>query len=628
MIKKEYFPRLIICFAGDSGDGVQLLGNKFTDTNKETFYDFSTFADYPAEIRAPAGSLLGVSAFTIQFGSVGIAHAGDNPDILVALNPAALKTRLHTLKAGGWLVIDSGSFTEKSLKKAGYKSNPIEEKSEINTNSLLNVNISKLVQLTLANTDAKHSDVLQCRNMWVLGMLCFVYSRDLNKIIKWLNHKFSTKPEILSYNILSLKAGNKWAEQTEIIPPLPQIVEDKKKLLKSSLSRYRVISGSEGMAEGLLVGALTQRLGMMYSSYPITPASPMLHILAKIAKNHNASTIQIIQAEDEIAACCMAIGASLGGMIGVTATSGPGLDLMAESLGYAVMIEIPLVVIDVQRSGPSTGMPTKPEQSDLEMALYGRHGETPIPVLAAAFSNDAFDIAVEAVNIAVKAMTPVICLSDVTIANSSQPWEIPVSGKSKLKIRTQPPWQLPKITKPQDNNEDMVFNRSKEFMARPWLVAGTSKTTYRLGGLEKDSVTGKISYDPSNHAKMTNIRLKKMQLLAKSFPDAENNNAIKNSEYAILTWGSVSGPAKMAVEKLHDRNVPIDHLILRHLNPLPVGLKKQLSKYKVVFLPEMNSGHLARHLKSQINIDVKPLSKIEGVPFTINELYDFVMDNK
>ena len=592
----------MVRFAGDSGDGIQLTGNRFAAVTALAGNDLATFPDFPAEIRAPVGTTYGVSAFQINFGAREIKTSGDSPDVLVALNPAALKVELARLKPGGIVVVDAGSFSERNLRKAGYPTNPLEDGS-LAAYRVIAADISRLTLEAVKPLGVSQHDGLRCKNMWTLGLVYWMFDRDRSATRDWLNTRFADEPTIAAANIAALDAGHAFGETTELSGDLPAY-EVAPAALAPGL--YRTVTGGEALAWGLVVGAHLAHLKLLFASYPITPASPLLHALAKLKRLGVAT----FQAEDEIAAICAAIGGSYAGALGVTSSSGPGLALKGEALGLAVAAELPLIVVNTQRAGPSTGMPTKTEQSDLLQALHGRHGESPVAVIAACEPADCFDTAIEAVRIATRFMIPVIVLSDGYIANAAQPWRVPsVDGLEPFPVRFR-----------KDPEGFQPYERDPETLARPWAIPGTPGLEHRVGGLEKDSLTGAISYDPANHEKMTGTRAAKIDRIAQDIPLQTVELGRERGRLAVVGWGSTYGPISRAVSSLLERGHDVSHIHLRHLWPLPRNLGDLLHQYDDVVVPEMNSGQLVNVLRAQYLVPAEGLNKVAGQPFTIEEI--------
>ena len=594
-----------IRFAGDSGDGMQLTGTRFSATSVMAGNDVITFPDYPAEIRAPAGTLAGVSSFDLSISSNEIYTTADFLSVLVVMNPAALKMNLQDLEKGGILIINSDSFEKNDLRKAEYSENPLES-GELNDYRVVQIPITKLTLRAVEETGLSHRDGVRCKNFFSLGVVQWLFVRSLDQTRDWIEDKFKNKPEIAKANVLALQAGYNYAITTELfqarynVPPA---------VLPSG--EYRQITGNQAFSLGCVAASLRSGLSLLYSSYPITPASDILHELAQY-KNFGLKTIQ---AEDEIAAMSSSIGSAFGGVLAVTGTSGPGLDLKSEAIGYAVMAELPVVVLNVQRGGPSTGLPTKAEQTDLLAAMYGRHGEAPVPVLAPATPGDCFYMVLEAFRLALKYMTPVIVLSDGGLANASEPWIIPDVD------------QLPDLTSniQTDPENFSPFNRNPETLGRNWAIPGTPGLEHRLGGLEKDIVTGEINYEPENHEKMVLLRDEKIQRIVKDLPPLELIGPEIN-ELLVVTWGSVYGPVFSVINELQTEGYPVSMLHLRHLNPFQEKLGEVLRNFKKVLVPEMNLGQLSRLLRAEYLVDAISFSKLQGRPFLISEIRNRVLE--
>jgi len=592
----------VVRFAGDSGDGMQVTGDQFTAAAALAQNDLATFPDFPAEIRAPAGTLYGVSGFQIHFSSQDVFTPGDAPDVLVAMNPAALKTNLRDLKAGGLLIVNSGTFNATNLKKAGYAENPLEDGSMDGAGySVLAIDISKLTLLSVKDTGLSTKEANRCKNFWTLGLMFWIYGRPMEPSIKWIEGKFGKRPELVAANIAALKAGHAYGETAEVshfsyeVPKAPV-----------AKGKYRNIGGNMATAWGLLAATELSGLEMTLGAYPITPASDVLHELSKF-KHFGVTTIQ---AEDEIAAVCAAIGAAYAGRIGVTSTSGPGLALKMEAIGLAVTTELPLVVIDIQRGGPSTGLPTKTEQADLLQAVYGRNSEAPVCVVAAASPGDCFYMAIEAVRLALKYMCPVFLLTDGYLANGAEPWPIPdVSKLPKIgvKFRTDPEGFHP-------------FLRDPETLARNWAIPGTPGLTHRIGGLEKDFNSGHISYNAENHEKMTKTRAAKIAGIANDIPEQKIEIGTEQGKLLVLGWGSTYGSIREAVTRCRERGLDVSHAHVRHLNPFPKNLGDLLKRFDRVLVPELNNGQLVKMIRSQYLVPAESMPKVQGQPFKIAEL--------
>jgi len=592
---------VVVRFAGDSGDGMQLTGGQFTLSSALAGNDFATFPDFPAEIRAPQGTLFGVSAFQINFGSSAIETAGDAPDVLVAMNPAALKTNVPQLKQGGLIIADEGEFNDRNLAKAKYQANPLEDGSLAKW-QLLKLNISQLTMDAVKPFGLGNKEALRCKNMWTLGLALWMFDRDRQPLIDWLNGKFAKAPDLAAANIAALNAGHAYGETAELAGPLKQHHVDPAPVAPGL---YRTLTGAEGIALGLVAGAQLANLPMFFGGYPITPASAILHHLSRL-KEYDVTTFQ---AEDEIAAICSAIGASYGGSLGVTSSSGPGIALKGEAMGLAIMTELPLIIVNSQRGGPSTGLPTKTEQSDLYQAVYGRNGDAPMPVISARSPGDAFECAVEAVRIAVQYMTPVILLTDGYIANAAEPWAVP-------DLTTYEAFPVEFLTEVPDGGFK-PYGRDEK-LKRPWVKPGTPGLLHRIGGIEKELDTGHINYEASNHQAMTDIRKAKIDGI--KVPDQIVELGAESGKLAVVGWGSTFGPIHQAVRRKRAEGLDVSHIHIRHIWPLPANLGELLKSYDKVIVPEMNTGQLKTVLRDQYLVDAKPVNKVSGQPFTIAEI--------
>src|ERR1700730_7633434 len=597
--KREVIEKAVLRFCGDSGDGMQITGNQFTNTVALYGNDLATFPDYPAEIRAPAGTLPGVSGFQVHFSSNDVYTPGDSVDVLVAMNPAALKMNLPDLKTNGILIVNLDSFKENDLRKAQIVTNPLEDHS-LDGYRLFAVELTKMTRAALKDLglDAKSMD--RCKNFFALGMCYWLYNRSMEPTHGWLQEKFKNKQQLVQANKLAMQAGYSYCEATEAfqisyeIPPA-----------KLAPGVYRNISGNAALALGFVAASQKAGIPLFLGSYPIPPASDILHELS-MYKDFGVVTFQ---AEDEIAAITSAIGAAYAGSIGLTTTSGPGMALKTEALGLAVAVELPLVICDVQRGGPSTGLPTKTEQADLLQALYGRNSEAPIPVLAASTPGDCFWIAIEASRIALKYMIPVIILSDGYLANGAEPWKMPDLS------------ELPEIPVHfETNTEDFhPYRRNPTTLARPWAIPGTPGLEHRVGGIEKQDVTGNINYDPLNHERMVRLRAAKVEAVADDIPDAVPAGD-QSGDLLIVAWGSTHGPITAALKTARDKGQSVGHVHLRHLNPLPRNLGDVLKRYKHVLVPEMNMGQLVMILRAKFLVDAQGYNKIQGKPFKQSEI--------
>jgi len=599
---RETLDSVVIRFAGDSGDGMQLTGSQFTTATADAGNDLATFPDFPAEIRAPAGTTYGVSGYQIHFAAHDVLTPGDAPDVLVAMNPAALKVNTDALKPGGLLVVNTGAFTPNNLKKAGYESNPLEDDS-LERFRLLALDVTKMTLEAVKQVGLGSKEAHRCKNMWTLGLMYWLFGRERDQTVSWLNQKFAKRPKLAEANIAALNAGHIFAENAELPHGINAYEVPSAHLPPGE---YRNISGNEATAWGLVAGARLAGLNMMYGSYPITPASNLLHHLARL-KHFGVTTFQ---AEDEIAAVAAAVGASFGGSIGVTGTSGPGVALKSEAIGLAIAAELPLVIVDVQRGGPSTGLPTKTEQSDLFQAVWGRNGDAPLAVLAAATPGDCFYMAIEAVRIAVRYMTPVILLTDGYVANSAEPWPLPDLDSLE-----------PFPVKHHDDPEGFhPFLRDENTQARVWAIPGTPGLEHRIGGLEKDRNTGHISYDPTNHHRMTQARERKIAGIARGFGSAKVDQGDDYGDMLVVGWGSTYGSISQAVRLLRERGHQVSHLHLRNIWPLPQGTGDLLRSFNSVLVPELNNGQLVKLLRAEYLIDAESLTRVTGKPFQIQAL--------
>jgi 2-oxoglutarate ferredoxin oxidoreductase subunit alpha len=596
--------RVVIRLAGDSGDGMQLTGNRFTSETASFGNDLSTLPNFPAEIRAPTGTLPGVSSFQLHFADHDIMTPGDAPDVLVAMNPAALKANLSDLPGGGLLIVDADEFTARNLAKVGYATNPLDDDS-LSAWQVVSVPLTTLTLEALADSGLGKKEAERSKNMFTLGLLSWMYHRPTEGTIRFLERQFRRKPEIAAANIAAFRAGFNYGETTEAFAVSYEV-----KPAPMAPGRYRNISGNQALALGIVAAGQRSGLPVFLGAYPITPASDILHELSK----HKAFGVRTFQAEDEIAGIGAALGASFGGALGVTTTSGPGISLKSEALGLAVMIELPLVVVDVQRGGPSTGLPTKTEQSDLLQAMFGRNGDAPLPVIAPRSPGDCFDAALEASRIALTYRTPVILLSDGYLANGAEPWSIP-------DIDSLPDLQVGFATQPNGpDGEFLPYLRDPETLARAWAVPGTAGLQHRVGGLEKADRTGNISYDPDNHDFMTRTRQAKIDGIAATLPPTEVDDPDGTARVAVIGWGSTYGPIGAACRQIRSSGRSIAQIHLRHLNPMPSDLGKILSGYDRIICPEMNMGQLAMLLRARYLVDVQSHTQVRGLPFRAAEL--------
>lgn len=607
---------VVVRFAGDSGDGMQLTGGQFTLSTALAGNDLATFPDFPAEIRAPQGTLFGVSAFQINFGSRAIETAGDEPDVLIAMNPAALKTNVQAVRPGGLVIADEGEFGKRNLDKAHYDTNPLEDGSLAKW-QLLKLNISQLTLDAVKPFGLGNKEALRCKNMWTLGLALWMFERDREPVVQWLKGKFAKLPDIADANIAALNAGHAYGETAEISGDGlggGHLQHHKIAAAPAEPGTYRTVSGAESLSLGLVAGARLAGLPMFFGGYPITPASAILHHLARL-KEFGVTTFQ---AEDEIAAITAAIGASYAGSLGITSSSGPGIALKGEAMGLAIMTELPLVIVNSQRGGPSTGLPTKTEQSDLYQAVYGRNGDAPMPVIAARSPEDAFYCAIEAVRIAVQYMTPVMLLTDGYIANAAEPWKIPdvdTLERFPVSFMTEKP-EGPLLPYGRDAN-----------LKRPWIKPGTPGLMHRIGGIEKGVDTGHIEYGPANHQTMTEIRRDKILGVADSLPDQDLAFGKAGAKLCVVGWGSTFGPIHQAVSRASKAGRDVAHVHIRNIWPLPKNLGELLKSFDRIIVPEMNTGQLKTILRDQYLVDAKPVNKVSGQPFTIAEIVSAIEEN-
>jgi 2-oxoglutarate/2-oxoacid ferredoxin oxidoreductase subunit alpha len=595
--------RVVIRFAGDSGDGMQLAGSRFTDATAVLGNDLATLPNFPAEIRAPAGTLAGVSAFQIHFASRDILTPGDAPNVLVAMNPAALRANLPEIDRGATIIVNEDAFSKRNLEKAGYASNPLEDDS-LSGHRVHRIPMTTLTMRAVEGIDeASTRDAGRAKNFFALGVLSWLYGRPTEVTQRWIEQKFARTPTLLQANLAAFNAGWSFGETTELLDVQYRV----KPAIGVPPGTYKNVNGTAALALGLIAASVRSELPLVLASYPITPASELLHELSR----HAAFGVTTIQAEDEIAAAGMALGAAFGGRLGVTATSGPGMDLKAETIGLAVALELPMIVIDVQRAGPSTGMPTKTEQSDLLMALYGRHGESPLPVIAPSTPGGCFSVAFEAVQIALRYRTPVIILSDTFLASSSEPWRIP-------EVATLPEID-PAFEKPRSGGEEFLPYARDERLARPWAIPGTPGLQHRIGGLEKADVTGNISYEAANHARMTELRDAKVAGIVRDVPPLEVDSEA-GASLLVLGWGSSEGAIRAGVRRAREAGHRAASAHLRHLNPLPANTAEVLRSFDRVLVPEMNTGQLAQLLRAKFLVDVESFCKVEGQPIFAAEI--------
>jgi 2-oxoglutarate ferredoxin oxidoreductase subunit alpha len=615
-VTKQVVPldRVIIRFAGDSGDGMQLTGDRFTSETATFGNDLSTLPNFPAEIRAPAGTLAGVSSFQLHFASRDIMTPGDAPNVLVAMNPAALKANIADVPRGGSIIVNTDEFTKRALQKVGYESNPIEDGSldsfHVHPIALTSMTVEALKEFDVSKKDAERS-----KNMFALGLLCWLYNRPTDGTVEFLNQKFGKKPDILAANLAAFKAGHAFGETTEDFAVSYEV-----KPAPMDAGTYRNITGNTALSYGLIAAGELSGLPVYLGAYPITPASDILHELSK----HKQFGVVTFQAEDEIAGIGAALGASFGGALAITTTSGPGIALKSETIGLAVSMELPLVVIDIQRGGPSTGLPTKTEQSDLLQAMFGRNGEAPVPVVAPRSPVDCFDAAIEACRIATKYRTPVFLLSDGYLANGSEPWALP-------NVEDLPNLHVDFATEPNHTLADGTevfwpFKRDPETLARPWAVPGTAGLEHRLGGIEKADGSGNISYDPANHDFMVRIRQAKVDGIANDIEPLEVDDPSGDADVLVLGWGSTYGPIGAGCRRVRESGLKVAQAHFRHVNPFPANTEEVLKRYKKVLIPEMNLGQLVMLVRSKYLVDAISYNQVRGLPFKAEELAGVIED--
>ncbi len=599
--------RVVLRFAGNSGDGMQLVGDRFTELSAAFGNDLATFPNYPAEIRAPAGTLAGVSSFQVHISDHDIVTPGDAPNVLVAMNPAALAANVTDLSPGATLIVNIDAFTERDLEKAGYKANPLEDDS-LASFEVFQVPMTSLTVQATASLGVKPRDAERSKNFFALGLVCWMFTRPIQPLADWIEAQYGNKPLVRDANLAAFKAGRNFGETAELFHH-PFEVQP----AQLPAGTYRNINGNLATAYGFVAAGQAAKLPVVYASYPITPASDVLHELSKL-KHFGVRTLQ---AEDEIAAAGIAVGAAFAGTMAVTGTSGPGVDLKGEALGLAVSLELPLVVLNVQRGGPSTGLPTKTEQADLLLAMFGRHGECPMPIVAAHSPSSCFDAAFEAVRIALKFRTPVMLLTDGYLANGSEPWKLP-------DVTVLPDISVPFATEPNHDGAFWPYLRDPETLARPWAIPGTPGLEHRIGGIEKQDGTGNISYQPENHEKMVRLRAAKVAGIAKFIPEAAVDH-VEGSETLILGWGSTWGACQAVTRRIRARGLKVDHCHITHLNPFPSNLESVLRSYDRVVVPELNLGQLSMLIRAQFLVDAIAITKVAGLPFRAAELEERVL---
>ena len=606
--KSEQLDRVVIRFAGDSGDGMQLTGDRFTASSALFGNDLSTFPDFPAEIRAPAGTLAGVSAFQVHISDHDILTPGDAPNVLIAMNPAALRANVDSLPTGAILIVNSDAFEERNLTKAGYEQNPLSDGS-LSAYSVYEVPMTTITQQVCKEAGVKPRDAERSKNFFALGLVSWLYTRPVDLTIEWIAKRFADRPQVAEANTRAFRAGYDFGETAELFESTYEV-----RPATFEKGEYVQVTGNSALAWGLIAGARQAGLPLFLGSYPITPASDILHELSR----RKEFGVRTFQAEDEIAGVGAALGASFGGSLGVTTTSGPGLDLKSETIGLALNLELPLVIVDVQRGGPSTGLPTKTEQADLLSAMYGRHGEAPVPIIAPGTPSQCFDAAIEAVRIAVKYRTPVILLSDGYLANGAEPWRLP-------DLDSLPVIEPDFASEPNHADEDgspafWPYVRDPETLARPWAPPGVPGLEHRIGGLEKADGSGNVSYDPVNHERMVHLRAAKVAGIARDIAPMEVDDAGGNAEVLVLGWGSTYGAIAAGVRRVRARGLEVAHVHLFHLNPFPSELGEVLHRYPKILVPEVNLGQLSRLVRAEFLVDARSLNKMQGVPFRAAEI--------
>ncbi len=610
----ESLERVVIRFAGDSGDGMQLVGDRFTDASAAFGNDLATLPNYPAEIRAPQGTIAGVSSFQVHIADFDILTPGDVPNLLVVMNPAALKANVGDLVPGASIIANTDAFEPRNLEKAGYVGNPLEDDS-LAAFTVYPVPMTSLTVEAAKGTGAKPRDAERSKNLFALGLISWMYTRPVDTVIAWIEEKFSKNETVLKANLAAFKAGYHFGETAEIF-------ESPFQVQPATLppGRYRNITGNTALSYGLIAAGQQSKLPILYASYPITPASDILHELSK----HKNFGVRTMQAEDEIAAIGVAIGGAFTGQLGVTATSGPGLDLKAEALGLAVSMELPLVLVDVQRGGPSTGLPTKTEQADLMLAMYGRHGEAPLPIVAAQSPSHCFDAAFEGVRLALKYRTPVIVLSDGYLANGSEPWRFPdVDDLADISV---PFTTEPNHLNPDGSTEFWPYARDERTLARPWAIPGTPGLMHRIGGIEKHDGTGNVNYDPANHDRMTRLRAEKIARIAEDIPEITVDDPDGDAAVLVLGWGSTWGSIRAAARRIRGAGKPVATAHVIHMHPFPPNLGDVLGRYEQVLVPEMNLGQLSRLVRAEYLVDAQSLTKVAGLPFRAAEIETKILE--
>jgi len=604
----ENLDRVVIRFAGDSGDGMQLVGDRFTELSAAFGNDLATFPNFPAEIRAPAGTIAGVSSFQVHISDHDIVTPGDTPNVLVAMNPAALKSNLRDLTPGSTLLVNVDTFEQRNLDKAGYAVSPLTDGSLANFR-VYEIPMTSITVEATKPLGVKPRDAERSKNFFALGLICWMYTRPTEPLVDWIKRRFANRPQVLEANLAAFIAGVNFGETAELFDHAYEV-----KPAQLPAGTYRNITGNVALSYGLVAAAQKAKLPLFYASYPITPASDILHELSKL-KHFGVRTLQ---AEDEIAAAGAAVGAAFAGSLAVTGTSGPGVDLKSEAVGLALSLELPMLLVDVQRGGPSTGLPTKTEQADLMLAMYGRHGEAPLPIVAAKSPADCFDAAFEAVRIAVKYRTPVILLTDGYLANGAEPWKLPDTDAL-------PDISTPFATEPNHGDLFWPYLRDPETLARPWAIPGTPGLMHRIGGLEKEDGTGNVSYEPENHEKMTRLRAAKIAGIAKDIPGVDLDHE-DGATFLLCSWGGTWGVATAAVRRIRARGLAIAHAHLTHLSPFPADLGDVVRRYDQVLVPELNLGQLSKLLRAEYLVDAQSFTKVQGSPFKAAEVESKILE--
>jgi len=603
----EPLAEVVIRFAGDSGDGMQLTGDRFTDVSAAFGNDLATLPNFPAEIRAPAGTIAGVSSFQVQISDHDILTPGDLPTVLVAMNPAALRANINELEPGGTILVNSDAFEQRNLEKAGYQANPLEDGS-LSAFRVIQVAMTAMTLESTKDLGVKPRDAERSKNFFALGLLSWLYTRPVEPTLQWIEDRFKNRELVLAANLAAFKAGYHFGDTAELFEHPYSIAP-----ARLAPGTYRNITGNMALSYGLVAAGQLSKLPVLYASYPITPASDILHELSK----HKNFGVRTLQAEDEIAAIGVAIGGAFAGQLGVTGTSGPGVDLKSEAMGLAISLELPLIVVDVQRGGPSTGLPTKTEQADLLLAMYGRHGEAPLPIVAAYSPSHCFDAAIEAARIALKYRTPVILLTDGYLANGAEPWLLP-------DLDSLPDLTVTFATEPNHDGHFWPYLRDPETLARPWAVPGTPGLMHRIGGIEKQDGTGNVNYDPENHERMVHLRAEKVAGIARDIPALEIDEP--DAELLVLSWGSTWGVAQQAIRQARATGAKVAHAHLVHVNPFPANLGEILARYPKVLIPEMNLGQLSKLVRAQFLVDARSITKVQGLPFRASEIEAAILE--